>query len=379
MRRAVFLACVLTAGAASAQPLPPANSSGAAPAQSTFLPPNSPASLPPIVVPDSPVPAVKDLTPPGFATDAPATHPAYHDTPGHLRPSAPEEGGPFISAEFLMLRARRTAFDYAIPGDTTGLVPVGSIRSLNYDFQPGFRGELGHRFGGSGWELSVGYMYYHTSASDSLGAPTGQTVLPTLSKPGLVNTATYASATAGLDYNHYDLLVGKRVAWDEHLALRFFGGVRFATIQQDFSAYYDGLDARSAGVSAGSKFQGFGPVFGGEAVLAGWKGFHLFAKASGGLLTGQSDNPYIESNNANNTLYANTSNDVRKVVPVASVGIGAGWQYRTFSIRAGYEITNYFGVVDQPRFTDDVGLGKLTTRSSDLSLEGLFVQLGLTF
>jgi len=355
----------------AAQPLPPSR-----PAE---LPPLG--SLPPRAV-DAPRPAeagLKDLTPPGFATDAPAVHPVYRDTPGHLNPAAPEEGGPFATAEFLVLRARRAAFDYAIPGDTSGLVPVGPIRNLNYELQTGLRAELGHRFGHSGWEAFFTYSYYHTAAGDSLTAPPGQVVFPTLTKPGLTNTATFASAAAGLDFNTYDLALGKRFTLDPHLAVRLYGGVRFAAIQQSFDAFYEGLDARSAAVNLNSKFQGFGPVFGGEAVWAGYKGFHLYARASGGLLTGQSDNPYLESNSAGNTLYASTANDIRKVVPVASVGLGAGWQYRTVSVRVGYEITNYFNVIDQPRFTDDVGLGKITTRSSDLSLEGLVVQLGLAF
>ena len=371
--RAAVLACAALPGAASAQPLPPNRPADVSTTAPKFLPANSPSTVP------ATESGVRDLTPPGFATDAPAVHPAYHEVPGHLKPAAPEEGGPFFSGEFLTLRARRSAFDYAIPGDTAGLVPVGPIRSLNYDFQPGFRGELGHRFGGSGWEAYLGYTYYHTSAIDKLVAPAGQVIFPTLTKPGLTNTANYASSSAGLTYNSYDLLLGKRFAVDEHLALRLFGGLRFATLQQNFNAFYEGIDARSAAVTANSKFQGVGPIFGGEAVWAGWRGFHLFAKASGGLLTGMSDNPLIESNNTGNTLYANTANDIRKVVPVASVGVGAGWQYRTVSLRVGYEITNYFGVIDQPRFTDDVGLGKITTRSSDLSLEGLFVQFGLTF
>jgi len=372
-------------GAASAQPL--------SPSRPVELPPRAPAVLPPIAPrtapPTAPVPVrapapatespLKDLTPPGFGAGVHEVHPAYHETPGHLRPAAPEEGGPFATAEFLVLRARRTAFDYAIPGDTSGLVPVGGVRSLNYDLQTGFRGELGHRFGHSGWEAFFGYTYYHTAAEEAFTAPPGQVVFPTLTKPGLTNTALFGSASAALTYNSYDLMLGKRWAVDEHLAVRLFGGIRFATIQQDFNAFYEGLDARSAAVNANTKFQGVGPVFGGEAVWAGWKGFHLYARASGGLLTGQSDNPLIESNSGGNAFYASTSNDIRKVVPVASAGIGAGWQYRTVSVRVGYEITNYFGVTDQPRFTDDVGLGKITTRQSDLSLEGLFVQLGLSF
>jgi hypothetical protein len=376
------MACAAFTGAANAQPLAPSRPVELPSTAPAALPPISPRTTPPTTTAPVRAPAseppLKDLTPPGFHTDAPAVHPAYHEVPGHLRPAAPDESGPFATAEFLMLRARRTAFDYAIPGDTSGLVPIGGVRSLNYDLQPGFRGELGHRFE-NGWEAVFGYTYYHTSAEDSLTAPANQVVFPTLTKPGLTNTALFGGAAAGLTYNSYDLTMGKRWMVDEHVAVRLFGGIRFATIQQDFNAFYDGLDARSATVNANSKFQGFGPVFGGETVLAGWKGFHLYARASGGLLTGQSDNPLIESNSAGNAFYASTSNDVRKVVPVASVGIGAGWQYRSVSVRVGYEITNYFGVIDQPRFTDDVGLGKITTRQSDLSLEGLFVQVGLKF
>jgi len=343
---------------------------------SVFAPVDPPATLPPAAEPELPI---RDLTPPGFATDAPAVHPAYKDVPGHLNPAAPEEGGPFATVELLILRPHRGAFDFVIPGDSTGLVPTGPVRSLNYNLQPGFRTEIGHRFGGTGWEAYFGYTYFHSSAFDSVTAPAGSVLFPTLTKPGLTNTATFAAANANFDYNVYDLMLGKRFAVDEHFAVRLSGGLRFASIRQSFSAYYDGLDARAATVFNNASFQGFGPVFGGEAVWVGWKGFHLYGRANGGLLSGLSQNPLTEFNNANNTAYAVTNNNIHTVVPVASVGVGAGWQYRTVTIRMGYEITNYFNVIDQPRFVDDVGVGKITTRSANISLEGLFVQMGLAF
>jgi hypothetical protein len=49
------------------------------------------------------------------------------------------------------------------------------------------------------------------------------------------------------------------------------------------------------------------------------------------------------------------------------------------SIRAGYEVTNYFNLVQQPRLADDVAPGKVVTRPSNFSLEGLFVQVGLAY
>jgi hypothetical protein len=340
-----------------------------------------PGALPP-VAPDSPEPPIKDLTPPGFATDwhpLPPEHPAYRDAPGHLTPAAPDEGGPFASAEFLLFRPRRGAFDFAIPGDSTGLVPSGPIQTLNYELRGGVRAELGYRLGQSGWDVLGSYTYFRSNAFGGLPAAPGQVLFPTLTRPGLTDTVQFAAADANLEYNTYDLNVGKRFAVDDYLALRVYGGMRFASIRQGLNAYYDGLDARAATVSARSNFEGFGPLVGGEMVFAGWKGFHLYARANGGFLTGLSQNPLVETNNAGHTTYANTAYDVRKVVPVAGVGFGAGWQYRTVSIRAGYEIINYFNLTDQPRLVDDLGPGKVVTRPANLSLEGLFVRLGLRF
>ena len=366
---------------------PPAPPPGAKPAAPFALP--SPVSAsPPAGGSDGEFP-LKDLTPPGFATDhaegghagAGHGHDAHgeHRTPGHLTPSAPEESGPFVSAELLLMRPRRGAFDFAIPSTAASLATTGPIRSLNYEFRAGLRAEFGYRLGQSGWDVAGGYTYFRTSAFDAINAAPGQVVLPTLTRPGLTDNATFAGADANLELNLYDLTLGRRYALDDSVTVRAFGGVRFANIRQSFNAFYDGLDARAAVVATRSNFQGFGPIAGGEAVFAGWRGFHLYGKASGGLLTGASTNPVRETNNGGRTVYVDSVYDVRKVVPMASVGVGVGWQYRTVSVRAGYEITHFFDLIDQPRFADDVGQGKFIARSANLSLEGLFLQVGMAF
>jgi hypothetical protein len=42
-------------------------------------------------------------------------------------------------------------------------------------------------------------------------------------------------------------------------------------------------------------------------------------------------------------------------------------------------VTHYIGLIDQPRFSDDFAEGRVGVRTGDLSLEGLFVQVGLGF
>lgn len=362
-----------------------------------LAPPAAPPGTPPAGKSEPMPPGVKDLTPPGFDHHEPghganghgdAAHGGGHggghgsghpEIPGHLLPSVPEHGGFYAGAEFLLLRPRRGAFDYAIPSTAGGLVTSGPVRSLEYELRTGVRAELGYRLGESHWEVLAGYTYFRSSAFDAVTAGPGQALLPTITRPGLTDTVAFAGADANLVYNVYDALVGRRFAVGEHVALRMLGGVRFANVQQNFNAYYDGIDARQAQVTANSQFQGFGPVIGGEAVWVGVNGFHLYAKANGGILTGNSENPLVEGNGAGRAIFANTAYDTQKTVPFASVGVGGGWQYRSFSVRAGYEITHWFGLIDQPRFTDDVGRGRFVPTPANLSLEGLFVQTGVQF
>jgi hypothetical protein len=374
-----------------------------------ILPPTAPVVPPtaPTVAPAPPtdsahptIPGVKDLTPPGFADPGHGEkghggdahggghggggHGGGHGTghpevPGHLLPSVPEEGGWYTAVDFLLLRPRRGGFDYAIPSTAGGLTTSGPVQSLNYELRTGVRAELGYRLGHSHWELLAGYTYFRSNGFDAVFAAPGQAILPTLTRPGLTDTVAFAGADANLEYHVYDALVARRFAVDEHVALRMLGGMRFASIRQGFNAYYDGIDARAASVRTRSDFEGFGPVIGGEAVWAGWNGFHLYAKANGGLLTGTSENPILEANGNGGAVFVNSGYDVRKVVPFTTVGVGGGWQYRTFSLRAGYEITHWFGLTDQPRFTDDVGRGKFVPTQGDLSLEGLFVQAAVQF
>jgi hypothetical protein len=297
---------------------------------------------------------------------------------GHLAPSYPAHAGFYGNAEYLLFRPRSDSFDYVVSNANGGLATVGSVQTANYDLGNGLRAELGYRFE-CGWEASFAYTYLQAGGIDAVAARPGQVLLPTISRPGLIDNVFSASTGVNLNFSLYDMMIGKRFRLDENFAYRGFAGLRFADVKQSINAGFDGLDARTATVSRSSRFRGFGPIVGGEGVLSGPRGFHAYARATAGLLMGQSNNNFVETNDAGATLYVDSQYNVWKCVPIASVAVGGGWQYRTISIRAGYEITHLFGVTDPLRFIDDVGQGKLSTRPSNLSLDGFFVQIGLTF
>jgi hypothetical protein len=341
-------------------------------------PPGAPAALPP-VHDGTHGGELKDLTPPEFADlHPPPKHPGEHRVPGHLAPVVPEHAGFYAQAEYLLFRPRSGGFDFASINASPGLATAGGLESLKYDRGNGLRVEGGYRFG-AGWDGGFAYTYLKADAANSLLAGPGQVLLPSLTRPGLTDTATSANAFADLTYNTYDLLLGKRLLVDEHAAVRLLAGFRFAEIRQRFEVRYDGLDAVGAVVTNRNQFEGFGPFVGGEAVVGGWHGLHGYVRTFGGLLTGRSMNALLETNNNGGTTLTDSRFGFRKVVPFGSVAVGAGYQYRTISLRAGYEIIHYWGVTEPVRFTDTVSQGKLITRPSDLSLEGFFVQAGLAF
>jgi hypothetical protein len=308
-----------------------------------------------------------------------------HEIPGWMTAFYPGHSGWYTTGEFLLMRARNTDMDYAIRGSggATGLSTVGPIDSLKYGMGTGLRAEVGRHIGDGGlWDVAFAYTYFTSNENGNTRsdvAPAGGALYPTLTRPGLTDRALTALANSDLDYQLYDLIVARRVLVDDNFAVRVIGGGRFADIRQTFNAFYNGIDARNAAVNTRSRFQGFGPVIGAEAVLGGWRGFHLYTRAMGGLITGRDTNRLIETNDGGATTYVNTAYDVRKVVPMGSIAIGGGWQYRTLSIRAGYQVTCWQGLFQRPHFVDDVSQGKVINQPSNLTLEGLFLQVGLTF
>jgi hypothetical protein len=302
-----------------------------------------------------------------------------HEIDGFMTPFVPAHGGWYTQAEFLLQRPRNTDLDYAIINGGGGLGTIGPIQSMVYELGTGVRAELGYRYHDGGWETAFAYTYLTAGTDTAITAGPGQVILPTLTRPGLTDRALTAAGNVDLDYQTFDMIFARRTLLDEHFGVRWLGGLRFTDLRQILNVNYNGLDARGAAIASRSRFQGVGPMVGAETVLAGCKGFHFYSRTLAGLITGRNTNRLIETNDAGATTYVNTSYDIRKVVPMGSIAVGGGWQYRTIAIRGGYEITHYQGVFERPRFTDDVGQGKVITRPANLTLEGLFLQVAVSY
>lgn len=318
-------------------------------------------------LPDPKHAGVRDLTPPEF-----------------LRPvepvslAEPSPGGIYASVEFLLLTPRQRGLDFALVDGQDDVVPVGFLQSLNNKTNPGVRARLGYRVPAVGWDVGFAYTFFQSSDNFTVVAPVTGLLYPTVTKPGLTDEAAIATANSRLRICIYDLEVGR--TWcDESSQLRLFGGLRFASVRQGLSAYYDGLLADAAAVDVSPNFDGAGPLVGVESTWLVGHGFGLFGRGSGALLTGTMRAPFVETNNGGATVYADLRDRFALTVPVVSLGVGISYQYRGLFIRAGYEVTNWFGLFERPVFTDSFSEGKVLRYSTNLALDGLFVQFGLEF
>src|SRR5262249_30417767 len=161
-----------------------------------------------------------------------------------------------------------------------------------------------------------------------------------------------------LRYALYDLELARNFLMDTSLGLRVLGGVRLASIDQDFDAQYDGLAADRAAVLRHADFRGAGLMIGGESHWALGYGFRLFGRARGGLLFGDGTTRLRETNANGAALIANVSDRYTQTVPVLEMGLGVACRFRRLFASAGYDATNWFDLADAPVFGDGAGTGR---------------------
>jgi hypothetical protein len=297
-----------------------------------------------------------------------------------LPPAADAGSGSFFAdAEYLLMQPRRRDLDFVLVSPNGAGTPQGDIGSADWHTESGVRIGTGYLFPGEGWEIGAYYTYFHSHGSLAVSAPAGGALYPTLTYPGLIDQVNSAVGTSSLNYQLVDLEVGRSISVTPSFGVCLFSGARLAFIDQGLEAAFDGGDASQALVSNPTSFNGAGIRVGGEAHWIMPWGLSLFSRAAGSIIAGTVRTQLIETNNAGAIVDVNVGEKFDKLIPVIELGIGVEWQYRNLQVSAGYEMTNWFGLVESPDFVNDVAPGKLSTKTSDLSLSGLFVQLQMSF
>jgi hypothetical protein len=296
-----------------------------------------------------------------------------------------EEGsfakGLFFIGDYLLLKPRRDALDFAVLSSDTSAAPSGTVQSLDWQTRSGFRFGTGYQLPNEPWRISVDYTYLHSSDGRTVTSPPGGQLFATLTRGGGVDDVQSASATANIDYNVIDLDVTRLLAVSPSLDVQLFGGGRFAWIDQKFSAIYNGgtLGAINDFVSSPVYFHGAGLSAGAQATWKIWHGFGLYGRFRSSLLSGHFRNFLTETNDNGAVTIVNVNETFRQMVPVLELGMGVAWQSDHVRVSAGYEMINWFNMVDSLDFPGSTNIGKVGRRTSDLSLEGLALRVAFLF
>ncbi len=282
--------------------------------------------------------------------------------------------------DLLLWKAYRQGLSYGVLNNSSNSIPNGEVTSLQLPLTAGFR--IGSQYlGGDHQEylIDFNYTYYRSGTNDYTIAPQNGAILPTLTRPGIIDTVNQGAANANLVYQNFDLNFGRKFQIDQSFGLTMMGGLKFASISQDLQAYYNGGDANSASVNSNTSFYGTGPTIGTQADWRIFRGLSAYGRIQGGLIVGNVQSGIVEWNNNGSTLDGDIQDRSIHVVPVVSMAFGANYQFGNFFGGIGYEMTQWFNLIQQPNPVNDFAVGKFSVRRSDLTLLGVNFRFGFMF
>ncbi len=301
--------------------------------------------------------------------------------------------------EFHMLRATDNQQDFAtLSTDEGSILATGSSKIIQSKYQASFKAGASYAPGGPR-DFVISYQRFHNTGDAKLLPPFEQpdgnafvSLIATLAPPSFGQDAVSATADDDFRYSAIDAEAGEILAVGEKLAIRLFGGVRYADLNEHLKAYYFGGDFDPV-LGARSNFDfgywGVGPRVGagGRYPLA-W-GFHLFGQAAVSLLVGEQEaevgfvDPWTGDPNAPLDAFVHRDNGVR-VIPALDMRAGLGWrhlvgEWGSIFVDGGYEFSNYFGVVEQLAWGPSEAPGALSESTGDFGFDGFFFRGGFRF
>jgi hypothetical protein len=284
-----------------------------------------------------------------------------------------------VRLEYLNWAVRRHDLDFAIATDDTALaVGAGAVQRVELDRGSGVRAGIAY-LTRSNWEIAFGYTYFHTSGSAFAVEPPRGNLWATRSHPDRNEEATEAAAEANLDYHVFDLDAGHAFLANRCTALKVFGGVRWADIDQDLLIRYRGRDFGNGLVSQPVDMEAFGVRVGMDGYWHLRGGWSLFGRGAGSIMYGQFEKQMLETNVSGADTIVDVTDNYERAVPVLEAAVGVCWACTWLEISGGYEVQSWLNMGDRSTFVDDVHEGLYVPVASDILLDGFFLRCAVVF
>jgi hypothetical protein len=281
--------------------------------------------------------------------------------------------------DYLNWAARRTNLDYAAvinpaqaPVPATGYTQLETL-SLDFRRDEGLRAAVGYHFAAQ-WDLTWTYTQFHTEGQAAL-VPSNTMTLGLVATRSLLTGTTQASpldqieANGSLQLRMHDIEGNWRYWLNETVGFRAFGGVRLAMLDEQFNNTYNflfqGFIPESGVIHQPVKMNAAGIRFGAELQWRTLGGLLVFGRAAQSILVADFQTQQYEQDTLSG-LIINQSNSSFQIVPVLEAAVGVAWSRGPWEVSAGYEMSDWFNMVDPTRAAES------------LFLDGCFVRLALT-
>ncbi len=302
-----------------------------------------------------------------------------------------------LFGEFLFLRPSDAAtVTYALP--VNGVVappavapPAGPAVALDADYDVGFRFGGGVTWNSGRTELLGAFTRFDSDAASGFSAspPSPVVLSPLVFHPATLSAGSTYTSVAANGSVAFDLAdIGLRNDFSENGCLRssYYLGARYASMEQNFNARFDGGVApgpAAQDLTTRIDFDGAGIRLGLAGDLAS-KQTGLFAYSNGyvSLIAGEFNSSYRQTDaTASPIVSAETSQSDQRVVPIVDLELGVGWQTDGGGLRlsAGYLVSTWFNIVGAEEYIRSVQSGVSSAPSDMMTFDGLTARADLRF
>jgi Legionella pneumophila major outer membrane protein precursor len=243
----------------------------------------------------------------------------------------------------------------------------------------------------SGNDVRLSYTHYETDNNNCFGCSDCETIRNMQIDEADGQGNTIACAKANFDYQAIDLDISQHVDVGCHLKMRWFGGLRYANLDNDFSSnLFEG--AVPGGISEqaynhqSSRYHGIGPRIGLETNYHMGYGFGVVGQVASALLVGDVDDHYNDRTKSFNDeiilagFHSFDYSDQSRIVPNLDGRLGLDYSYQfcnpsrtKFTVEAGYHVTHYFNAIDRLAATQLIVPELRGRQTIDTSFEGPYV------
>ncbi len=318
------------------------------------------------------------------------------------RPTQKCDWGGYLTIDPLLLKPEENGLEYVVRTNIRGSSPIISgnsrAKSLNFNWDWGFRLGLGANLAHDAWDVYLNWIYFRTDATRHITPGTDQFLLPVFAHPGNVNHGFgivhifgTSSSHWTLHLNELDLEMGRQFFVSKWLTVKPHAGFRTAWVRQSDHIKYTGLGETAfpqGNVNMKCNYWGLGVKAGIDTQWGIGCGWSLIANYSASMLYG-----FFNTNHAEAAVFADgtvTHNFILRdffhlgrIITDFLIGLRYDYMFCEeryhIGVAAGWEHHMFFGQNQFIRFTDFNAQGNFFTNQGDLTLQGFSIDVRFDF